>query len=159
MSIKSSNDTNRNQTHNPPAYSAVSQPTALLRDTSCSSSKAVCLHLPRCVESVSQCTKLSNICIVFVWPTFYYTCMYVHNFNQNLKHYALVIPQHLCFYCDLFYCCMSEWILVSAPWGWRDNSAETCRSYVKDCKLKLYTSAFVGGTWIIYFDKTHGITM
>jgi len=38
-------------------------------------------------------------------------------------------------------------ILVSSPWRWWDNSAETCRSYGKECIPKLENSAFVGVTW------------
>ena len=41
--------------------------------------------------------------------------------------------------------CFKE-MLMSAPRIWRDNSAETCRSYVKDGTHKLQTSAFVGVT-------------
>jgi len=32
--------------------------------------------------------------------------------------------------------CFKE-MLVWAPWRWRGNNAETCRSYVKDCTHKL----------------------
>jgi len=35
------------------------------------------------------------------------------------------------------YCCRFEEILVSASWRWRDNSAETCKINVQDCKHKL----------------------
>ena len=38
--------------------------------------------------------------------------------------------------------CFKE-ILVSVPWRWRDNSAEICRNYVKERKLKWWNSAFV----------------
>jgi hypothetical protein len=47
-------------------------------------------------------------------------------------------------------------ILKSRPWRWRDNSAETCRSYVKYCRHKVWNSAFVGVTWVICITM-HGI--
>ena len=40
---------------------------------------------------------------------------------------------------------------MSAPWRWRGNSAEICRSCVKDRMHKLQHGAFVGVTWVIYF--------
>ena len=43
--------------------------------------------------------------------------------------------------------CFQE-ILVSAPWRWRGNRAETCRSYVKDCTYKLKKSALDDVTWV-----------
>jgi len=41
--------------------------------------------------------------------------------------------------------CFKE-ILVLVPSRWRDNSAETCSRYVKDCEHKLQNSAFFGVT-------------
>ena len=41
--------------------------------------------------------------------------------------------------------CLQD-ILVSAPWRWRDNNAETCRRYVTDSMQKLQNSAFVAVT-------------
>jgi len=51
--------------------------------------------------------------------------------------------QHMYVYYVLFYCCIFKDILVSAPRRCQDNSAETCRSYVKDCSHKLLNIAFV----------------
>jgi hypothetical protein len=41
--------------------------------------------------------------------------------------------------------CLKE-VLVSAPRRWKDNSAETCGSYVKDCEHKLQNSTCAGVT-------------
>jgi hypothetical protein len=41
-------------------------------------------------------------------------------------------------------------MLVSVPWSWRDNSAETCSRYVKDCSHKLQNNAFLGVIWDLF---------
>jgi hypothetical protein len=38
--------------------------------------------------------------------------------------------------------CFKE--MVSAPWRWQDNSAETHKNCVKDCTHKLQNSVFGG---------------
>ena len=47
--------------------------------------------------------------------------------------------------------------LVPAPWRPWDNSAETCRSYVKECNPKLPNRTSVGVTWVMYFIILHGV--
>ena len=56
-------------------------------------------------------------------------------------------------YSDMFIAgCLKE-MIVSAPRRWGYNSAETCRSYVKDCGNKLWNSAYVGVTCVVYYDE------
>jgi len=50
--------------------------------------------------------------------------------------------------------CFKE-MLVSAPWRWRANSAETCRSYAKDSTCELWNSEFVGVARIFCFIIIH----
>jgi len=54
-------------------------------------------------------------------------------------------------------CVCGTEISVSAPRTWRDNSAETCGSYVKYCTHKLQNSARVGVTKVIHCIAVHGI--
>jgi hypothetical protein len=52
--------------------------------------------------------------------------------------------QNMYVYCELFIAVWVKEIFVSPPCRWRDNSAETCSSYVKDFTLELQKCAFVG---------------
>jgi hypothetical protein len=87
--------------------------------------------------------------IITVLTTLYY------KYGQILTKPSQILH---CWYHDICMSVMTHFIVVcfkevlmSAPWRWRDNSAETCRSYVKDCRHKLQTSAFVDVTLVICF--------
>jgi hypothetical protein len=70
------------------------------------------------------------------------TCKILHYWHTTYRTFIVTCFIAVCF----------EEILLSAAWRRRDISAETCRNYVKDCKHKLWNSAFVGVTWVIYFN-------
>ena len=55
-----------------------------------------------CWEIVSAVTALEIVSEVTALPTLHY--IYIHNFNQNLYNWALLIPQHMYVHCDQFYC-------------------------------------------------------
>jgi hypothetical protein len=46
-------------------------------------------------------------------------------------------------------------LLVSVSWRLWDNSAETCRGYVKYYKHNLYIMHFFGVTWVNYITRSH----
>ena len=100
-------------------------------------------HIISCIISyriISYHVKFLTILkakqLMLCYELYTYLCTHV---NKNLQHPALLIPQHTHVYFDPYYRCMFQQILLSAAWRWRDNSAETCRSCVKDCTHKLWS--------------------
>ena len=79
--------------------------------------------------------------MMMIWYDIYY-----YNYYYNIIFILLThrIPHY--WHCNIYTCrfiiayfitaCFKD-ILVAALWRWRHNSAETCRSYAKDCRHKL----------------------
>jgi hypothetical protein len=72
--------------------------------------------------------------ITYVYIVLPKTCKIIHYWYHNICRFIVNYVIAVCL----------QDILVSAPWRWRDNNAETCRSYGKDSMYKLQNSAFVG---------------
>jgi hypothetical protein len=99
--------------------------------------------VPTCCSAVISPSS-SNCHQNFFWKNtaknFIATC-FIYSIHLISWAYSNKIP--------FFVLCFKE-ILVSVPVRWQQNSAETCRSYVKYCKRKLSNIAFVCATGAFY---------
>ena len=103
------------------------------------------------LHSVSECCVYKSTNLYKFWR------IYVHNFYHNLPNFCT--PDTTTCVCLLWPTVIIarrfEEMLVSAPWRWQDNCAETCRSYVTDYKHKWQNSAFVSVTSVGDFIIRH----
>ena len=109
------------------------------------------------IFSKQTCTIFNNDNekIILCLPTLYY--IYVHNFNKTYIILHIWYHNECMFIVTYFISVCFKKILISAPWRRQESSAETCSSYVKNCKRKLQKNALFGVTPVIYVITMRGM--